>query len=265
MIRRRRREVVTPETARQLLPTWVPHAAHLTHAQRERLLDDTVTVAQRFRWEAAKGLDLTDQMRVAVAGHAALLSLELPEGPDVWHKVDTIIVHPSQMVRSGSRPSHFVGVYTDDTTTIIGEAHDVGPVLVSWSAVRRQVLFHQRAGNVLLHEFAHQLDARDGSLDGTPVFPDGLDLRDDWIDVCTDVWERMQTEPHPVIDRYGATNPAEFFAVAVETFFVRPLSLFETEPALYELLAAYLGQDPRITQEASMPQAPAPGPASGPA
>ena len=101
MIRRRRREVVTPETARQLLPTWVPHAAHLNAAQHERLLDDTVTIAQGFRWEAAKGLDLTDQMRVAVAGHAALLSLELPEGPDVWHKVDTIIVHPSQMVRSG--------------------------------------------------------------------------------------------------------------------------------------------------------------------
>jgi Mlc titration factor MtfA (ptsG expression regulator) len=110
--------------------------------------------------------------------------------------------------------------------------------------VRRQVLFHQRSGNVLLHEFAHQLDNRDGSMDGTPLFDDPATRRR-WIDLCTGIWHRMQIEPHPVLDRYGATNPAEFYAVAVETFFVRPTALAEHEPELFELLVLHLRQDPR--------------------
>jgi Mlc titration factor MtfA (ptsG expression regulator) len=248
--RRRRSTPLSPLAARTLLPQWTPHAAHLSPAQRERLLLDTVAIADGFRWEAAKGFELTDAMRVAVAGHAALLSLELPDGVESWDHVTSIIVHPNQMVRSGPRPSQVSGLYTDEETTIIGEAHGVGPVLVSWSAVRRQLLFHQRSGNVLLHEFAHQLDQRDGSMDGTPVFADAA-VRQRWIDLCTDIWDRMQDEPHPVLDRYGGTNPAEFYAVAVETFFVRPNAFAEHEPELFALLATHLGQDPRVTPESA--------------
>jgi MtfA peptidase len=244
VIRRRRGPApLTNELVRALLPQWVPLTGHLDGEQRARLVEDTVLVADGLRWEAAKGFELTDAMRVAVAGHAALLSLELPGGAGSWSHVSSIIVHPNQMRRRGSRPSHFEGVYTDDDSVIIGEAHDKGPVLVSWSAVRRQVLFQQRSGSVLLHEFAHQLDLLDGSFDGTPVLASESE-RQRWIDVCTNVYERMQADPHPVIDRYGATNPSEFFAVAVETVFVRPQSLLDTEPALFAVLTDFLGQRP---------------------
>lgn len=244
MIRRRRGPApLDADIVRALLAQWVPLTGHLTDEQHERLVDDTVVVADALRWEAAKGFELTDAMRVAVAGHAALLSLELDDGAQSWAHVSSIIVHPNQMQRRGSRPSHFAGVYTDDDTTIIGEAHDKGPVLVSWSAVRRQVLFQQRSGSVLLHEFAHQLDLLDGSFDGTPVFETHDELQH-WIQVCTDVYDRMQAEPHPVIDRYGATNPSEFFAVVMETVFVRPQSLQETEPALFAAFTDFLGQRP---------------------
>jgi len=99
----------------------------------------------------------------------------------------------------------------------------------------------------VLHEFAHKLDMRGGTIDGTPLLP--RDLRADWVRVCTDVYEDLVAgRPRPPMRWYGATNPGEFFAVATEVFFEQPRELAAFEPALYDVLTRFYRQDPAVRE-----------------
>jgi MtfA peptidase len=230
-------------TVASLMSSWFHLGAHLSVEQRERLVDDTTRLVDELRWESARGFETLDHMRVAIAAHAALLTLELPDGLANYRRVTSVIVHPRAMVRSGARASSLDGLDTDGETRIVGEAHSKGPVLISWSEVQRQVRLRNRGGNVIVHEFAHRLDMLDGAQDGVPAHLDPR-LRHAWADVTGRVFDRMQTERHPVLDSYAATNPAEFFSVASETFFVRPVALRDSEPGLYRALSVCYRQDP---------------------
>ena len=107
---------------------------------------------------------------------------------------------------------------------LLGEAHhDRGPVLLAWDQVRSNARHRGRSRNVVLHEFAHKMDMLDGVVDGTPLLPDQQAL-DRWIAVCEAEFESMRRgEAGPLLDDYGATDPGEFFAVATEAFFGRPV------------------------------------------
>jgi len=228
---------------RDLLPRWLAAWARLSQDERERMVSDTVELAGALRWEPANGFAITDDMKVAIAGHAALLTLGLEDGVASYRDVSSVIVHPSTIRRTGPRQAGG-GLVTDRTTSLIGEAHHRGPVLVSWSSARHQSR-HPRVGeNVILHEFAHRLDMLDGLVDGTPVLPDE-ETTDRWVDVSTEIYDRLRAgEEHPVLRDYAATDPGEFFAVATESFFVSAEALREHEPQLYELFVEYFGQDP---------------------
>jgi hypothetical protein len=96
---------------------------------------------------------------------------------------------------------------------------------------------------VVLHEFAHQLDQEDGAADGAPI----LGARSRyvaWARVLGAEYEAMQKQRRSVMDRYGATNPAEFFAVATETFFEKPRQMQKRHPELYNELREYYRLDP---------------------
>jgi Mlc titration factor MtfA (ptsG expression regulator) len=136
------------------------------------------------------------------------------------------------MLDSGSRP-------------LLGEAHhDRGPILLAWDQARRGARHRGRGHNVVLHEFAHKMDMLDGVVDGTPLMPNQAAL-DRWIEVCTAELELMRRgEAGVLLDDYGATDPGEFFAVATEVFFDRPVDMREAKPQLYEVLAGYYCQDP---------------------
>ena len=124
------------------------------------------------------------------------------------------------------------GTLVDGPLPVLGEAHDHrGPVLLAWDQAEAAARDPGRGHNVVFHEFAHKLDMRDDMVDGTPR----LEHRDDlprWVEVCTEAYEALREGvDRPPLQPYGATNPAEFFAVATEAFFdVRPSCSSTTSP-----------------------------------
>lgn len=242
---RRRPATMPPERVQALLTHWVAPSRNLSVDQRERLVDLTTDAVHRFRWEAANEFEVTDEMRIAIAGHAALLVLGLDEGIDLYHDVTSVIVHPTTIVRRGASwmGDEFGHLVSDGRDPVIGEAHHRGPVLVSWDAAARQALRPQGGENVVLHEFAHRLDMLDGLSDGTPPIDDDGTLRR-WAEVCHRAFDRVRDDHPSVLRAYAGEHPSEFFAVATEVFFTRGTALREDEPDLYGLLRDFYRQDP---------------------
>jgi Mlc titration factor MtfA (ptsG expression regulator) len=120
-------------------------------------------------------------------------------------------------------------------------------VILVWDAVLRGARHPEQGHNVVYHEFAHKLDMLDGAADGTPVFADRARFIE-WVAVCSREFLRLRRladeGEETFLDDYAATNEAEFFAVATEEFFDRPVALRENAPDLYRVLSAYYRQDP---------------------
>ena len=197
------------------------------------------------RWEAANGFTLTDDVRVLISAQASmlLLGLDLDEYP----QLTSVIVHTSTVRLHGDHDAGG-GLRSSATQTLAGQAHYRGPVVLSWAAARRGARFPGDGQNVVYHEFAHQLDMLDGITDGTPPLGDEA-TRARWVEVCTAAYDTVRAEGSPVLRSYAGTNPAEFFAVATEVFFNRPLDVREHEPALYTELQAFYHQDPAARLE----------------
>jgi len=193
-------------------------------------------------WEAAQGFALDDEITVSLAVQAALLVLRL--SVDEYREVSAIIVYPTAMQSRGVYAGPVPGTVTDGVVPVLGEAHDGrGPVLVAWDQAESAARSPGRGHNVVFHEFAHKLDMRDDITDGTPRLERGD--RDEWVAVCTEAYNALRAGiERPPLQPYGATNPAEFFAVATEAFFDVPLELERHEPKLYEVMRKFYKQDP---------------------
>jgi len=217
--------------------------------QRARLETLTMWFVDRMRWEAARDFAVTDEMRVVVGANACRLILgfddELASGVDPFAKVSSIIVHRSTVVLHGQRSSGD-GLMSDGPYALHGQAHMRGPVVLSWSAITSD-LFHPRRGrNVVLHEFAHQLDMIDGDIDGVPPLGDD-ETRAAWLAVRDREFKAVTAgRANPILDDYAATNHAEFFAVVAELFFTRPVELLAEMPDLYDVLRSMFRQDPAL-------------------
>ena len=214
--------------------------------EQQRLLQVTNELLSGKRWEAARGFDLDDTVRVVIASQAALLVLGL--STDHYRLVSGIVVHPTTLQTSGVRAGPSPGTVTADRLAVLGLAQDGrGPVVLAWDQALAGAHRTERGHNVVLHEFAHKLDMLDGTIDGTPLLP--REMRADWVRVCTDVYEDLVAgRPRPPMRWYGATNPGEFFAVATEVFFEQPRELAAFEPELYDVLARFYRQDPAVRE-----------------
>jgi Mlc titration factor MtfA (ptsG expression regulator) len=202
-----------------------------------------VFVAEK-NWEGCGGLVMTDEVRVTIAAQAAILVLGLDE--QYFDRVLSILVYPSAYVAPGKRISEG-GIVSEGESARLGEAWYRGPVIFSWTDVLAGGR-HETHGNVVYHEFAHQLDMLNGQyVDGTPPL-ETADQDRRWLDTTNTEYERLvhdcERGRHTLIDCYGATNRAEFFAVSTETFFTRPHALKHKHPALYALLQEVYRQDP---------------------
>ena len=236
--------------------TWRPMLEHdfvhwnlLTTAELERM---ELLVAQFFhhtRWEPANGFELTDGIKVLIAAQASMLLLGLEI--DDYPQLTSVIVHPST-VRLHGEYSAGGGIRASGTQNLLGQAHYQGPVVLSWNAAQQGARFPGAGMNVVYHEFAHQLDMLDGVTDGTPPLGDEA-ARERWVEVCTTAYDTVRAEGSPVLRPYAGTNPAEFFAVATEVFFNRPLEVREHEPALYGELRSFYRQDPAARLDALRP------------
>ena len=225
----------------------VGHYAHLTGEEKEHLQNLIKVFIAEKHWEGAGGLELTDEIRVTIAAQACLLLLGLPH--DYYHNVTSIVVYPSTVVPPQRQPGFFEspsGPLAIEQP-IIGQAFLQGPVIIIWDAALRGSRHPELGHNVIYHEFAHKLDMLDGAADGTPPLRDRAEYRD-WVETCSHEYLRLKQDlkkGRPAfLDVYGATNEAEFFAVATEHFFDLPHQLMAHAPNLYRVLKEYYRQDP---------------------
>jgi MtfA peptidase len=229
----------------------VAHWGLLDGAERAQLGELMELLVRTKRWEAARGFELTDEIRVVIAAQASLLILGLDI--EYYRAVSSIIVHPTTMTLRGVRPGPAAGVVTDAPLAILGQAqHQRGPVVIAWDAARTDARHPERGHNVVFHEFAHKLDMLDDLVDGTPPLPDPT-ARERWIEVCTAEYRLLRAGAggHLLRD-YAMVNPGEFFAVATEVFFDLPGELLAQKPALYGVLRDFYRQDPARREQLSV-------------
>lgn len=248
-----------PEAWRTILNANVPYARLLTAADRD-LLEGLVRVfLAEKHFEGCGGLMITDEMRVTIAAQACLLLLH--RDGDIYPGLDSILVYPhAYRVRSARRDGAVV-VEADDVR--LGESWVHGALVLAWDHVSSATHHVSPGQNVVLHEFAHQLDAEGGSMDGAPDLGSRARYAS-WAHVLGEEFKELSARIHAGrdgdIDPYGATSPPEFFAVITEMFFERPHDLRERHPELYAELAAFYRQD----TAASSGQEPAEGPLQAP-
>jgi len=232
-----------PDRWRDVVDENVPLARSLSSEERERLLRLVHLFLSDKHFEGCGGLTVTEEMKVTIAAGACLLLLHL-EGP-CYPRLRTVLVYPHGFVPKFADAPR-TGDLPPAAGPLIGESWRDGVVVISWDDAVRSAHDAFDGSNVVLHEFAHQLDSEDGYGDGEPVLPRSA-VRT-WGRVLSDEYERLRAdvaaERDSVLDGYGATNKAEFFAVATETFFEQPVQLERDHPELYLQLKQFYRQDP---------------------
>lgn len=230
----------------ELLIAVAPAEFHrLDDGERSRFLAHANRLVKRASWEGARDVPVTDEMRHTVAAHAALLTAGFDTATDPYRNVKAIVLHARTIMVRGHRPGPLPGVYTSGPRALAGQSgHGRGPVVLDWRTVQREVGHPERGTNVVYHEFAHKLDQLDGVADGMPPLPSS-EARAAWTQTIGTNFRRLRRRgPDGLVRAYGATNPAEYFAVTSELFFTRPTELRDRLPRVYLRLAEFYGQDP---------------------
>ncbi len=207
---------------------------HLPPQLQEELLGHVnVFLAEKY-FSCHAGLEITDEIRVTIAAQACLLLLN--RKTDYYPHLKTIKVYPTGFKNPNhEKPGHH-----------LGESWVRGPVVLSWADSKHGGMNAKDGNNVVIHEFAHQLDQLDGAGDGRPLI-DSAHLKS-WGKVMskefTSLIVKAKLRKRAFFNHYGATNPAEFFAVITEHFFEQPKTFLKKHPDLYQTLQAYYRLDP---------------------
>lgn len=196
-------------------------------------------------FSGAGGLDVTDEIRLTIAAEACMLILNRKSG--VYPGLRWIIVYPTVFIVDHEAMDE-AGVVDSAPKDLLGESWGNGKVILAWDSVLHGARNFVDGQNVVLHEFAHQLDDETGATDGAPVLAGASSYRS-WAEVFSEEFEglhdRIRRGKRSLIDEYGATNPAEFFAVATETFFEKPRQMARHHRELFEVMSEYYRVDPR--------------------
>jgi Mlc titration factor MtfA (ptsG expression regulator) len=234
-----------PDEWARILEANAPAYRRLPGDLRRQLHGHVQVFLAEKTFEGCNGLEITDEIRVTIAGQACLLILN--RETDYFPELITILVYPSMFYADLVEPDEqeqIVSEYTEDRS---GESWDVGVVILSWEDIVDYTSTGRAGYNLVLHEFAHQLDLENGAMDGMPRLPDRA-RRDTWRSVFSEAYERFEratlSNRRTLVDAYGAGDAAEFFAVVTESFFERPLGLRREYPALYAELSALYRVDP---------------------
>ena len=230
-----------PEAWREILERNLPPYSRLPEALRARLHGYINVFLDAKHFEGCGGQEITDEVRVTIAAQACMLLIGRVS--KCYPKLRSVLVYPHTYVAGGK------GSFGPDepASVRLGESWQSGAVVLSWNSVKGGAANFDDGQNVTLHEFAHQLDQEDGAADGTPVL-DSMSCYGAWAHALSGEYrsflKRVDAHRKTVLDEYGATNPAEFFAVASETFFEKPEQLARKRPALFEELKRYYKVDP---------------------
>jgi hypothetical protein len=249
-LKRRRRHRILSQPFPADWRTWLEQDVviypYLDAAQQALLRDLVQVFVAEKNWEGLKGVVVTDVMRVTIAAQASLLLLGRPEELHFDH-VLSILIYPNFFLARDLAPNK-AGVVSEHREARIGEAWYRGPVIVSWQDALADARGEGPGGNVVLHEFAHQLDMLNGrEVDGMPPLGPAGDY-DRWAEVMSREFKTLRRECRHgipgVLDCYGVKSPAEFFAVATESFFEEPLDLQAESPNLFDVLRDFYRLDP---------------------
>ncbi|HVL37478.1 MAG TPA: M90 family metallopeptidase, partial [Burkholderiales bacterium] len=204
-----------------------------------RLRELAVVFLAEKEFAGAHGIEVTDEMRVAIAAQACLLVLAL--GLDWYRGWHGIVVYPGDF-RVRRAEVDEAGVVHEWEDELAGEAMPGGPVVISWDAAA-----HDRRMNVVIHEFAHKIDMLNGAADGLPPLHPEMD-RSAWTHAFEDAYEgfcdAVDRGQDTWLDPYAAEHPSEFFAVVSEAFFEHPRETARRYPDVYEQLRLFYRQDP---------------------
>lgn len=216
----------------------------LSAADQEELLGHAQVLIAEKHFEGCGGLELTDEMRVTIAAQASVLLLH--RNADYFPQLTSILVYPSTYMVPTERSLGAYVLQEHEEARLGHTGMNLGVVVLAWDDALRGARIADDGENLVLHEFAHQLDLDDYAADGTPPL-DGQLYRS-WSRVLTPEFEALRRAKESgtptLIDQYGATNPAEFFAVVTELFFERPGEFRAAHAALYDVLRSYYVQDP---------------------
>ncbi|MFT4709027.1 MAG: Mlc titration factor MtfA (ptsG expression regulator) [Bacteroidia bacterium] len=234
-----------PSAWSEVLKQSVPVFEHLPADLQSQLQGHIQVFLGEKRFIGCDGLEVSDEMRVTVAAQACLLLLN--RETSIYGGLSTIYLYPSAYVAT-TRTQGGAGAEQVSRSVRLGESWTRGSVVLSWSHSRSGAANFDDGSNVVLHEFAHQLDQEDGDADGAPQLKTPSCYRT-WAAVLGSEFKRVQGRRagrnfKSLINDYGATNPAEFFAVATENFFEKPIQLKRKHSELYGELAKYYQVNP---------------------
>lgn len=243
---RRNRATSQPFSAAwdEIVASNFPMDAQLPESDRVELRRRIQIFLAEKRFEGVGGLEMSDEIRVTVAAHASLLLLHLDD--DGFPALTTILVYPSAYRARATEHGEF-GMVTEIEQVRAGEAYNAETIVLSWDDVREGGRGDGDGHNVVFHEFAHQLDMEDRSSNGAPRLADDR-MYAAWSRVLgreyAQLQDAMEHHQRTLIDPYGSQSPAEFFAVATETFFEKPMRLRDDHAELYGQLRDFYRQDP---------------------
>lgn len=240
--RKRRLQQPFPEHWRVQLQAQVPLYKKLPAELRQQLEQHVQLFLAEKSFYGCDGFEVDDTVRLTIAGHACLLILKRDFSD--FDEVQSILVYPDAYRVKDEESDGLVVSVSDEIRS--GEASSYGQVVLAWTECQEGAVDPEGHHNVILHEFAHQLDYLDGSADGAP--PLSGDLARNWQDTMTLAYEQLQHSLRhhqtPWLDPYGATEPAEFFAVLTEAFFQQPAHLRQEQPEVYRALCGFYRLDP---------------------
>ena len=233
-----------PAPWQQTLIERLPFVTKIPTAEQEQLKFLIKAFLADKKFYGCAGQKIDDDIRVTVAAQACLLIMN--QGRTPYPDLDSILIYPSTFVAT-REVANELGLVSTNHIAMLGESWSQGKVVLAWDNVQKGAMNLQDGHNVVLHEFAHQLDHESGSTNGAPVLNTRGAYRS-WAHIFSEEFEELQKDAvrgrHSLMDHYGATNPAEFFAVATETFFEQPKQMVVYHHELYQQLKDYYKLDP---------------------
>jgi len=234
-----------PKNWEKILQRNVPVYAFLPDDLKEKLRRRIKEFLSEKTFEPCGGLsEVSEEIAVTIAAGASILTMN--RGGQAWRTLHSVLVYPDAFATPDEEETNDEngGIVRRDQGRRDGESWTHGSVVFSWQRILRDIALHGNGQNVVIHEFAHQLDSDDGIAGGRPNFQFCADAKA-WQKIAEKELKRLRSgDATTVIDEYGVENSAEFFATSVEAFFEKSTAMKRAHPELYALLTRFFALDP---------------------